>query len=39
MKISRDKHDFWQKMDVAYPKLNGEDLLPFVDLPRLKKPK
>jgi hypothetical protein len=40
MKISRDKHDFCEKMDVAYPKLDGENfLLPFTDLPRLEKPK
>jgi hypothetical protein len=25
MKISRDKHDFCEKMDVAYPKLDGEN--------------
>ena len=40
MRLSKDKHDFWEKMDVAYPKLNGDNLLlPFVDLPRLGKPK
>jgi hypothetical protein len=40
MKISRDKHDFWEKMDIACPKLDGDNfLLPFEDLPRLEKPK
>ena len=40
MKISRDKYDFWEKMDIAYPKLDGDNyLLPFTDLPRLEKPK
>ncbi|MCK1679537.1 hypothetical protein IVA87_08695 [Bradyrhizobium sp. 147] len=40
MKVSRDKHDFWEKMDIAYPKLDGDNfLLPFEDLPRLEKPK
>ncbi|WP_256374924.1 hypothetical protein [Bradyrhizobium sp. WSM2254] len=40
MRLSRDKHDFWEKMDIAYPKLNDANLLlPFDDLPRLGKPK
>jgi hypothetical protein len=40
MRLSRDKQDFWEKMDVAYPKLNTDNvLLPFADLPRLEKPK
>jgi hypothetical protein len=25
MKISRDRHDFWQKMDIAYPQLDGDN--------------
>lgn len=39
MKLSSDKHDFWQKMDVAYPKFDESLTLPFADLPRLEKPK
>jgi hypothetical protein len=40
MRISQDKKDFWTKMDVAYPKLNDDNvLLPFSELPRLEKPK
>jgi hypothetical protein len=40
MRLSTDKRDFWEKMDIAYPKLNDANLLlPFVDLPRLEKPK
>jgi hypothetical protein len=41
MKISKDKQDFWENMDVAYPKLgkDNELLLPFPELPRLTKPK
>lgn len=41
MKVSKDKHDFWEKMDIAYPKLNKDNelLLPFPDLPRLKRPR
>ena len=40
MRISQDKQDFWTKMDVAYPKLNDDNvLLPFADLPRLERPK
>ncbi len=40
MRLSKDKREFWEKMDVAYPKLNkGSLLLPFADLPRLEKPK
>jgi hypothetical protein len=40
MRLSKDKHDFWEKMEIAYPKLNDANLLlPFVDLPRLERPK
>ncbi|HEV2629520.1 MAG TPA: P63C domain-containing protein [Pseudolabrys sp.] len=43
MRLSRDKEDFWEKMDVAYPKHPkveiDELILPFPDLPRLPKPK
>ncbi|WP_271577213.1 hypothetical protein [Bradyrhizobium sp. CCBAU 11361] len=40
MRLSRDRHDFWEKMDIAYLKLNDANLLlPFDDLPRLGKPK
>jgi P63C domain-containing protein len=40
MRLSKDKHDFWEKMDIAYPKLNDQNvMLPFADLPRLQKPK
>ncbi|MBR0821673.1 hypothetical protein [Bradyrhizobium liaoningense] len=40
MRLSKDKHDFWEKMDIAYPKLNAAILLlPFDDLPRPRKPK
>ncbi|WP_315743820.1 MULTISPECIES: P63C domain-containing protein [unclassified Bradyrhizobium] len=40
MRLSKDKYDFWEKMDIAYPKLNDANLLlPFDDLPRLGKPK
>ncbi|SFJ92022.1 hypothetical protein [Bradyrhizobium sp. cf659] len=40
MRLSKDKHDFWEKMDIAYPKWNDANLLlPFDDLPRLGKPK
>jgi len=39
MRISEDKQDFWKKMDVAYPKLNDDNvLLPFAELPRLENP-
>lgn len=39
-RLSVDKHDFWEKMDIAYPKLDGLDVLPFDNgLPRLTKPK
>jgi hypothetical protein len=42
MRLSKDKQDFWEKMDVAYPKHPKIDLdefvLPFPDLPRLPKP-
>ena len=38
-RISIDKHDFWEKMDIAYPKFESIDLLPFCDgLPLLPKP-
>ncbi|HVV79438.1 MAG TPA: P63C domain-containing protein [Pseudolabrys sp.] len=43
MRLSKDKSDFWEKMDVAYPKhpkVNVDELiLPFDDLPMLAKPK
>lgn len=39
MRLSKDKHDFWGKMDIAYPKLNTTMVLPFEDLPRLERPK
>jgi hypothetical protein len=43
MRLSRDKEDFWEKMDVAYPKHPKIDLndliLPFPDLPLLPRPK
>jgi hypothetical protein len=41
MKISKDKQNFWENMDVAYPKLSKDNelLLPFPELPRLTKPK
>jgi hypothetical protein len=39
MKLSADKQDFWQKMDIAYPKFDETFTLPFADLPRLEKPK
>jgi len=42
MRLSHDKEDFWDKMDVAYPKHPkielDELILPFADLPRLPKP-
>jgi hypothetical protein len=39
-RLSRDKTDFWEKMDIAYPKLDNIDLLPFQGgLPRLARPK
>jgi len=39
-RLSMDKTDFWEKMDIAYPKFENVDLLPFVGgLPRLPKPK
>lgn len=38
-RLSVDKHDFWEKMDIAYPKLDGMDLLPFDGgLPKKSKP-
>ena len=38
-RLSSDKHDFWQKMDIAYPKLDDVLALPFEGgLPRLRKP-
>ena len=38
-RLSRDKQDFWEKMDIAYPKFDNVDLLPFEGgLPRLQKP-
>jgi hypothetical protein len=43
MRLSRDKDDFWEKMDVAYPKHPKIDLdeliLPFPHLPLLPRPK
>jgi hypothetical protein len=41
MKVSHDKQDFWKKMDIADPKLNegNLNLLPFLELPRLERPK
>lgn len=40
-RLSTDKDDFWQKMDIAYPKFEKVgDLLPFAGgLPRLRAPK
>jgi hypothetical protein len=39
-RLSTDKNDFWEKMDIAYPKFESIDLLPFDGgLPRLQKPK
>jgi hypothetical protein len=38
-RISSDKTDFWEKMDVAYPKYTELELLPFHGgLPRLRAP-
>jgi hypothetical protein len=38
-RISSDKVDFWQKMDIAYPKFGAVPLLPFDGgLPRLRSP-
>ncbi len=38
-RLSTDKNDFWQKMDIAYPKLDNIALLPFEGgLPRTQKP-
>jgi hypothetical protein len=43
MRLSKDKTDFWEKMDVAYPKhpkIDSDELiLPFPHLPMLPKPK
>jgi hypothetical protein len=39
-RLSSDKHDFWEKMDISYPKFESVDLLPFDGgLARLPKPK
>ena len=42
MRLSKDKSDFWEKMDIAYPKhpkIDVDELvLPFPDLPLLSKP-
>ena len=39
-RLSADKNDFWEKMDIVYPKHNAIDLLPFEGgLPRLRRPK
>lgn len=39
-RLSNDKQDFWEKMDIAYPKFEKVNLLPFEGgLPRLRRPK